>query len=75
MRMSKNVKVLVSLVLVVLLALAATNIEARYINYRDLRSGDHSLACDKAKPSTCTKQEVNRYQRGCETADRCRESR
>ncbi|CAN6924621.1 hypothetical protein Bca4012_089732 [Brassica carinata] len=74
MRMSTNVKVLVSLVLVVLLALAATNIEARYINYRDLPSGSHSLSCDKANPSTCAKQEVNRYQRGCETADRCRES-
>ena len=75
MRMSTNVKVLVSLVLVVFLALAATNIEARYINYRDLGSGDHSLACDKANPSTCKKQEVNPYHRGCETAERCRESR
>ncbi|CAN7111469.1 protein RALF-like 15 [Brassica rapa] len=74
MRMSKNVKVLVSLVLVVFLALAATNIEARYIDYRDLNSGDHSLACDKAKPSTCKKQEANHYHRGCETVERCRGS-
>ena len=74
MRMSKNVKVFVSLVLVVFLALAATNTEARYINYRDLSNGDHALACDKAKPWTCKEQEVNHYHRGCETDEHCRGS-
>ncbi|XP_018437681.1 protein RALF-like 15 [Raphanus sativus] len=73
--MSKNVKVFVSLVLVVFLALAATNIEARYINYGDLNGGDHALACDKANPGSCKKQEVNHYRRGCETEERCRGSR
>ncbi|KAL0718802.1 hypothetical protein Bca4012_068125 [Brassica carinata] len=73
MGMSKNVKVIVSLVLVVFLALEATNIEARYIDYHAMH-GDHSLACDKAKPWTCKKQEANPYHRGCEKAERCHES-
>ena len=71
--MSKSVKMIFSLVLVVFLALAATNVEARYINYRDLGS-DHSLNCDKAHPITCKKQEANPYQRGCERGERCRGS-
>ena len=72
--MSKNGKVFVSLVLVVFLALAATNIEAkRFLGYGGLHNGDHSLVCDKANPSTCKKQEANPYHRGCEAAERCHE--
>ncbi|CAH8352580.1 unnamed protein product [Eruca vesicaria subsp. sativa] len=75
MGMSTSVKVIVSILLAVFLALAATSTEARFINYRDLSRGDHALACNKAKPGTCKKQEVNPYHRGCESAERCRESR
>ncbi|CAN7073677.1 unnamed protein product [Brassica oleracea var. botrytis] len=67
MRMSTNVKVLVSLVLVVLLALAANNIEARYINYRDLRSVvtvclaiKRILAPARSKKSIVTKEDARR---------------
>ncbi|WZZ13414.1 hypothetical protein YC2023_106503 [Brassica napus] len=69
--MSESIKVIVSLFLVVLLALAATQTESRYINYHALH-GDHSLICDKAHPNTCKKEEANPYTRGCETIDRCR---
>ncbi|WZZ86481.1 hypothetical protein YC2023_115060 [Brassica napus] len=71
MGMSESIKVIVSLFLVVLLALAATQTESRYINYHALH-GDHSLICDKANPSTCKKEEANPYTRGCEKIDRCR---
>ncbi|WZZ86477.1 hypothetical protein YC2023_115056 [Brassica napus] len=71
MGMSESIKVIVSLFLVVLLALAATQTESRYINYHALH-GDHSLICDKANPSTCKKEEANPYTRGCEIIDRCR---
>ncbi|CAN6971349.1 protein RALF-like 9 [Brassica rapa] len=71
MGMSESIKVIVSLFLVVLLALAATQTESRYINYHALH-GDHSLICDKAHPNTCEKEEANPYTRGCETIDRCR---
>ncbi|CAH2047899.1 unnamed protein product [Thlaspi arvense] len=72
MGMSKSVKVILSLFLVVFLAFAATNIEARAINYRDLNNGDHSSGCDKANPATCKKRPVNPYNRGCEESHRCR---
>nr|VDD29626.1 unnamed protein product [Brassica oleracea] len=64
MGMSESIKVIVSLFLVVLLALAATQTESRYINYHALH-GDHSLICDKvSNPSTCKKEEANPYTRG-----------
>ncbi|CAL9237901.1 unnamed protein product [Arabidopsis halleri] len=72
MGMSKSVKVILSLVLVVFLALAATKTEAKVINYRDLYRGDHSRNCDRANPASCKKQEANPYRRGCETTLHCR---
>lgn len=71
MGMSKSVKVILSLVLVVFLALATTKIEARVINYRDLRK-DHSKECDRANPDSCKKQVANPYTRGCSASTRCR---
>ncbi|KFK40689.1 hypothetical protein AALP_AA2G028700 [Arabis alpina] len=74
MGMSKNLKVILSFVFLVFLALAATKVEAgRFINYGDLNSGDHSLRCDKRFPQTCKKHEANPYHRGCETVERCHE--
>ncbi|ESQ29280.1 hypothetical protein EUTSA_v10024096mg [Eutrema salsugineum] len=72
MKMSKSLKVILSLVFIVFLALAATKIEARAINYRDLIRGDHGMPCDKAKPGSCTKQPANPYKRGCEESQHCR---
>ncbi|KFK40691.1 hypothetical protein AALP_AA2G028900 [Arabis alpina] len=73
MAMSKNLKMILSLALIVFMALAATKTEAiRYIHYGDLNFGDHSLRCDKRFPQTCKKHEANPYQRGCETIERCR---
>lgn len=72
MGMSKNRKVVLSVVFLVFFALAATSIEARAIDYRDLYRGDRAKACDKAHPETCKKQPANPYKRGCEIANRCR---
>ncbi|ESQ29279.1 hypothetical protein EUTSA_v10024053mg [Eutrema salsugineum] len=72
MRMSKSLKVILSFVFVVFLALAAIKTEARTLNYRDLIRGDHDRLCDKAKPGSCTKQPVNPYRRGCEGSQHCR---
>ncbi|CAA7029743.1 unnamed protein product [Microthlaspi erraticum] len=72
MGMSKNLKVVLSLVFLVFFALAATKLEARAIDYRDLYRGDHARACDKAHPETCKKQQANPYTRGCEKTNRCR---
>ncbi|XP_019083636.1 PREDICTED: protein RALF-like 9 [Camelina sativa] len=72
MGMSKSVKVILSLALVVFLALAATTTEAKYIDYGDMNRGDHARNCDKARPESCKKVEANPYKRGCELATRCR---
>ena len=74
MGMSKSIKVIFSLTLVVFLALAATKLEARYIDYHALRGGDHEFGCSKLHPNFCKKQETNPYTRGCEPGERCRES-
>ena len=71
--MSKSIKVILSLALVVFLALAATKVEAtRYITYPAIDRGDHAVHCDKAHPNTCKKQVANPYRRGCGTIERCR---
>ncbi|VVA93808.1 unnamed protein product [Arabis nemorensis] len=73
MGMSKSLKVILSLALIVFMALAATKVEAgRYINYRDLDGGDHARMCDKRFPETCKKHQANPYHRGCENIERCR---
>ncbi|KAG2279756.1 hypothetical protein Bca4012_047849 [Brassica carinata] len=73
MGMSKSIKVIVSLALVVFLAFAATKIEAaRTIDYPTLNK-DHGLACDKLHPKICKKQEINHYQKGCEESEHCRD--
>ncbi|EOA34830.1 hypothetical protein CARUB_v10022412mg [Capsella rubella] len=73
MGMSKSVKFILSLVLVVFLALAATKTEAsKFIDYGDLKRGDHSRNCDRARPESCQKEQVNPYRRGCEKSQRCR---
>ncbi|VYS49669.1 unnamed protein product [Arabidopsis thaliana] len=73
MGMSKSIKVILSLALVVFLALAGTKVEAtRYITYPAIDRGDHAVHCDKAHPNTCKKKQANPYQRGCEKINRCR---
>ncbi|KAF8053212.1 hypothetical protein N665_1449s0015 [Sinapis alba] len=72
MGMSKSIKFIFSLALVVFLALAATKIEARYIDYRALHNGDPSFGCSKIHPIFCKKQQANPYTRGCEPGQRCR---
>ncbi|XP_018464858.1 protein RALF-like 9 [Raphanus sativus] len=71
MGISKTIKVIFSMALVVFLALAATKIEARYIDYGALHHGDPSFGCSKLHPQFCKKQEANPYARGCETIERC----
>ncbi|KAL0728138.1 hypothetical protein Bca4012_024231 [Brassica carinata] len=72
MGMSKSMKVIVSLALVVFLALEATNIEAvRDIDYNAIKQGDHDLSCAE-RPSSCKRVEVNRYHEGCENSKHCR---
>ncbi|CAH8256233.1 unnamed protein product [Arabidopsis lyrata] len=73
MGMSKSIKVILSLALVVFLALASIKVEAtRYITYPSINHGDHATHCDKAHPNTCKKKEANPYKRGCEILERCR---
>ncbi|CAN8245113.1 unnamed protein product [Cochlearia groenlandica] len=72
MGMSKTLKTIVSLALLMFLAFAATNVEAKVIDYRDLYRGDHSKMCDKAHPETCKKEVANPYRKGCELIKRCR---
>ncbi|CAA7029741.1 unnamed protein product [Microthlaspi erraticum] len=74
MGMSKNLKVVLSLVFLVFLALVATTTEARdpkYIDYRGIAAGDHARNCDKARPWTCKKDDANDYSRGCTKENRC----
>ncbi|XP_019085786.1 PREDICTED: protein RALF-like 9 [Camelina sativa] len=74
MGMSKSVMVIVSLVLVVFLALAATKTEAsvkKYIDYGAFTNDE--INCDKAHKANCKKKEVkNPYTRGCYKTHRCR---
>ncbi|KAL1200072.1 Protein RALF-like 9 [Cardamine amara subsp. amara] len=70
MGMSKSVKVILSLALVVFLALSATKVEARYIGYGGMHA-NHGIMCDRTRPATCKQPEVNPYIRGCEKAERC----
>lgn len=70
--MSKSIKVIVSLVFVVFLALAATNIEAaRYIEYPSLFKGNHALHCDGTNTKKCERKEANPYDRGCTVSQHC----
>ena len=70
--MSKSIKVILSLALVVFLALAATKVEAtRYITYPAIDRGDHAVHCDKAHPNTCKKKQANPYRRGCGVLEGC----
>ncbi|CAH8256235.1 unnamed protein product [Arabidopsis lyrata] len=72
MGMSKSIKVILSLALVVFLALATTKVEAtRYISYPSINTGDHAPHCDKAHPHTCWKKEANPYRRGCGVLEGC----
>ncbi|KAH0857526.1 LOW QUALITY PROTEIN: hypothetical protein HID58_085787 [Brassica napus] len=67
------IKVIFSLALIVFLALAATKIDARYIDYHSLRGGDHGFGCSKLHPIFCKKEEANPYTRGCEPGQHCRD--
>ncbi|CAH8315780.1 unnamed protein product [Eruca vesicaria subsp. sativa] len=78
MGMSKIIKVIVSLALVVFLALAATKTEAKlmppqWLKYEPIKIGDHSFGCDKEKhPKSCKPEQANPYHRGCHPSQRCR---
>ena len=74
MGMSKSIRVIFSLVIVVFLALSATKIEARYIDYGALHNGDPSFGCSELHPQFCKKDEANHYSRGCEPGEHCRDS-
>ncbi|CAH8315815.1 unnamed protein product [Eruca vesicaria subsp. sativa] len=72
MGMSKIIKVIVSLALVVFLALAATKIEAEAVDYDVLIHGN-TKACDTNKhPHGCPMEKVNRYRIGCHPSQHCR---